>query len=498
MERLRQTPEPGSPPTGGPRSLDESHARGPGPGDGDPSPELIVTLQIDDLAFGGEGLGRLDGKVRFVPGALPGERVRARRLGRRRSFDRMQLVEVLDRSPDRLRPLCPHSDYCGGCATQPLRYERQLEAKARQVRDCLARIGSMDVPEVGPPLPAPRLSGYRNKMDFTFGGRAWSPAGPPETPRAPALGLHVPGRFDAIFDVEHCILPGGRAVTALQVVRDYARRHGLTGYRSRPDEGLLRHLIVREGKNTGDFLLGLVTRTADPPLPGLAEELAARVPGLTGVVRIVNDRRATIARGTQSEVLFGRDTFRERLLRLEFELGAQSFFQTNTWGAEVLVSELRRLLADLPGRRILDLYCGVGTLGLSLADRFEQVHGVELADEAVADAQRNARRNGIAHATFVAGDVDAWLREPPEHLRGIDGVIVDPPRAGLHPRTLQSLPRLGASWIAYVSCNPSTLARDAAGLRDAGYLPTRLRVIDLFPHTAHVESILVAQNCGAR
>jgi 23S rRNA (uracil1939-C5)-methyltransferase len=331
-------------------------------------------------------------------------------------------------------------------------------------------------------------------MEFTFARRAWEPAGPPDEPRSPALGLHAPGRFDAVFDLERCVLPGPRAVQALSLVRDFARAHRLEAYRSREDTGLLRHLSVREGQNTGDLLLALVVREQEPRLTLLGPLLAESVPGLTGAVVLVNRTRATIARGEMDAVLCGQPRFRERLLDLTFELHALSFFQTNTRAAEKLVSVLRSLVQDLPGHRLLDLYCGAGTLALSLAGRFEQVLGIEQVPEAIEDARANARANGLLHPEFQAADVEEWIRTQP--AGAFDGVVVDPPRAGLHPRALARLPELAPRWIVYVSCNPATLARDAAGLRAAGYRPESLQVIDLFPHTAHVESILLFRREG--
>ena len=473
------------------------------------------TVMIESLAFGGAGIARVDGKVQFVPGALPGEEVVIEVLGRRRKFDQARLVEVQRPSPDRRPPLCPHVSLCGGCSLQELAYTRQLEAKAQHVRDCLERIGGLEVPEFGPPVPSPSETRYRNKMEFTFNVRAWEPDGPPDSPRpSPALGLHVAGRFDAVFDLEECVLPSPRAVAVLAEVRAFVRERGLEAYRSRPDEGLLRHLVVREGHHTGELLVALVVRDADPALPELGPRLGERIEGLTGVVLIVNRTRATIAKGEQEEVLWGRPWLREELGGIRFELGAQSFFQTNTAGAERLVEVLKASLDSagvgtaagrpgtagvIPQGHLLDLYCGAGTLGLCLADRFRRVTGVEQVAEAVRSAERTAERNGIRHASFHVADVERWVREDrgdsgregPLGEDPCDVIVVDPPRAGLHPRALETLPRLGAEVIAYISCNPSTLARDAAGLVAAGYRPVGLRIVDLFPQTGHIESVVV-------
>lgn len=467
-------------------------------------PETMI-VTIESLAFGGEGIARRSdppdapsdgaaggGKVCFVPGALPGERVLVRRSRARARYDRMELLEVLEPSPHRRAPLCPHTDVCGGCSLQTLEYAEQLAAKATQVRDLLARIAGLTVPEPTPPLASPRVVRYRNKMEFTFAPRAWHAAGPPLEPApGPALGLHVPGRFDAVFDLEACVLASESAVAACLETQTFARELGLEAYRSREDTGLLRHLILREGANTGEVLVALVVREDDERLTALGPRLAARIEGLVGLVSIVNDRKATVARGERERLLWGRNYFTERLGSLDFRLQAQSFFQTNTLGAESLVSVLKKLLAGRRGGRLLDLYCGAGALGLLLADQFEEVIGVEQIESAVQDAESNSTRNGITHARFLRADVETWLQGDEAAALLPCGVIVDPPRAGLHPKALQALRRFRPPWIAYVSCNPSTLARDAAGLIEEGYVAEQLQIIDLFPHTAHVESVVL-------
>lgn len=447
-------------------------------------------VTIDSLALGGEGIGRTAGKACFVRGAFPGETVLAVPVSRRRSYDRLSLVGIVEASGDRLPPLCPHSDVCGGCVFQRLRYCVQLESKASQVREVLRRVGQIEVAESAPPVAAPVRIGYRNKMEFTFAPRAWDPAGPPEVPGPnPALGLHVPGRFDAVFDLRRCVLPDPDAIRVLETVRTFARERGLTAWDGRTDSGLLRHLIIRHGLNTGEMLAGLVVRHSDGFPPELGPALARAVPSLVGVRLLHNTGRATVAQG---DVLpyWGRPVIRERLLDLEFELRVESFFQTSTPGAEALLTALRETAAGLDGGRLLDLYCGVGTLGLALAGLHEEVLGVEQVPGAIEDARRNAGLNGIANAGFVLAPVEDWIREAGVELSRFDTVLVDPPRAGLHPRALEGVIRLRPGSVLYVSCNPATLARDAARLKEAGYEPVSLRILDLFPQTSHVESIL--------
>jgi len=446
-----------------------------------------ITLLVEDLAFGGEGVGRHEGQVHFVAGALPGERVIAQVQHGRKRWQRARLIEILERSPERIPPRCSHTAECGGCVYQELTYSAQLEAKARQVRENLSRIAGIQAPEPDPPLPAPDLFHYRNKMEFSFSPRAWDPAGLPETPGPdPALGLHVRGRFDAVFDVCDCALTSPEVNRLVGFIRSEARARGIPGYHSRDLRGVLRHLLVRTSHATGEWLVALVVREEVPGLREIAEACRERFPQIAGFLLWIYPGVATIARGDEEILLYGRDRIVERLLDLEFELSASSFFQTNSAAAEGLVATVRAF--SRPVRALLDLYCGVGTLGLALAGTCERLVGIESVPGAVADAERNAKRNGITHARFETATVEGWL----PHAREIrpEMVVIDPPRAGMHPKALAGLASLAPPAILYVSCNPSTLARDLADLAADGYVAERMRILDLFPHTPHVETVV--------
>jgi 23S rRNA (uracil1939-C5)-methyltransferase len=444
-------------------------------------------IVIDDLAFGGEGVGRLGGQVQFVSGAFPGERVRAVAVGGRKRWQRGRLLEVLEPSPDRIPPRCSHTATCGGCVYQCLRYPVQVEAKARQVRENLARIAGIRPPEPEPPLPAPERFGYRNKMEFSFAPRAWRTEGVPEHPEpGPALGLHVPGRFDGVFDVLDCALVDAEVNRLLALVRDFARARAIPAYRGPEPTGILRHLVLRMSRHTGEWLVALVVREIHPDFAELAKRCVAAHPRIAGFLLWLNASPATIARPESESVLFGRDRIVEKLGGMEFELSAGSFFQTNSSAAEGLLRELGGIAPAVD--TLLDLYCGVGTLGLGLADRCRTLVGIDSVESAVGDARRNAARNGIGHARFETATAEGWLARAQE-IRP-DAVVIDPPRVGMHPKALAGLIRLFPGTILYVSCNPATLARDLGPLIEAGYTATRMRILDLFPHTPHVETIL--------
>jgi len=453
-------------------------------------PGAAIELEITDLAYGGEGVGRHEGQVQFVAGAYPGERVRAEPQSGRKRWQRARLLEVLTPSADRVSPLCSHTEVCGGCVYQTLAYPAQLAAKAKQVREALARIGGFCPPEPEPPLAAPVLQGYRNKMDFSFAPRAWDPAGVPTEPRPdPALGLHVRGRFDAVFDLRDCALCDPAVNEIVARLRGQASSLGLTGYHGGRATGLLRHLIVRSSRATGEHLLALVVSEEDDRLPELARAVCDGHPRIAGFLLWIHAGLASIATAEREILLLGNARITERLLDLEFELSASSFFQTNSSAAESLLNELRAICP--PAETIFDLYCGVGTLGLALAGRCRALVGIESVGPAVEDARRNAARNGIAHARYMSATAEDWLAEA-SALRP-DLVILDPPRAGLHPRAMKGLLALAPPRILYVSCNPTTLARDLHHLSASGYVADRMRILDLFPHTPHVETIVLME-----
>jgi 23S rRNA (uracil1939-C5)-methyltransferase len=455
-----------------------------------------VAGDIVDLAYGGAGVLRHRGWVVLVRRAFPGDHVRVRIRRRRKGLGEGELIEIVTPSPERVPPACPHADLCGGCALQGLAPAAQTRWKAHQARELLRRIGRIEPDEFAPPWSGTPWF-YRNKMEFTFARRPWITReelarGEP-LPPGPALGLHPEGRFQAVFDLTDCRLQSPLSNRIVAEVRRIARARCLTAYDCRTDEGLLRHLIVRQPATGADCLAVLVARAHDPVLGEIARELLACVPELTGVVASINVRRAMIAQGDYEVPLAGSSHWHEALAGLRFRIGAASFFQTQTAGAEALIDEVLSV-GDLRGReRVLDLYCGAGTFSLPLARRAAQVLGVEVLEAAASEARDNARANGIANVEFLCGPVEAKSPQPWE-AQTWDLVLVDPPRSGLHPRAVEKLRTLAPARILYVSCNPATLARDAGLLvHEGGYRARRVRVFDLFPQTPHLESVLLLE-----
>ena len=442
-----------------------------------------LTVDVMDLAFGGEGVARADGYVVFVPGGVPGDRLEVRLVQVRPRFARGEIERVLTPSEHRTEPPCPYFGRCGGCRLQHIRYEAQLEFKQRQVAECVSRLGGLG-PAAGVPLrpiiAAPDVYGYRNKMEFTFA----------ESEGQAIVGLHAAERYDRILDIERCLLQPEAMNAILGEVRAFVRERGWAVYRPEREDGLLRFLVLREGRATGERMVNLVTALPDVATArALADRLRERCPGVASVVLNVNPKKAAVAVGVEEHPIAGNERIRERLGGLEFAISASSFFQTNTRQAERLFGIVVEY-AELTGREtVVDLYSGTGAISLLLARQAHAVYGIELVPAAIADATRNAAANGIANCTFLAGEVRDVL---PELLRrGVraEVVVADPPRAGFHPKALRAVLALAPGRLVYVSCNPGTLARDLGVLVAGGYRLDAVQPIDMFPHTPHIEVV---------
>ncbi len=469
-------------------------------------PGQVLDLDVVDLAYGGNGVARSDGYAIFVKGALPGQTVRARITKRKSTFAEARIDEVLVPSPDQVEPVCRHFGSCGGCLWQHLDYARQVEAKARQVSDCLTRIGGLDPAPVGAPLSALQPYGYRNKMEFSFGERLWHDTPPQREEGAEpdaefGLGFHARGRFDRIVNLEECHLVSGWHADVVRTVRAAAAETGLPPYETRTHGGFFRFLILREGINTGEKMIHLVTY---PSEPGSREERAAdavlaaarrAAPDVTSLLHGVTASKASVAFCQSFRVVHGSPTIRERLLDDVFEIGPNTFFQTNTRQAELLFTKALEM-AGGPADLAYDLYCGVGALTLPLSHRAGRVVGVELIEDAVRAARRNAELSGRDNVTFLAGDMKKTLR--PDGIRDAAGglvagrpdlIVVDPPRDGMHADVIEGILGLAPDRLVYVSCNPSTMARDTALLTAGGFTMTGAVPVDMFPQTAHVEVV---------
>ncbi len=429
----------------------------------------LLEVEIDSLAFGGRGVARADGLVVFVAGALPGDRVRAEVTKAKKRFAEARTVELLRPGADRIEDRCVHGgEPCPGAPWQGLAYERQLSQKQEQVDEALRRIGDLDGFELEQIEPAVEQWRYRNKLEYSFG----------EGEDGPILGFHARGRWDLIVDVDDCLLASERGNATRNEVRDWARLESVPAYDRRGREGILRNLVVREGWRTGQIQTRLVTTAARFPKPPV--DLHTAIEGDSG--------------GTDGPTgALGEERLREELFDLKLEMSHSAFFQTNTEMAERLYGVAAEY-AGLSGReRVFDLYCGIGTIGLTMAKSAGEVWGLEIVPEAIADAEANAKRNKIENARFVAGSARTGVRPLIEQAGKPDVVVIDPPRAGLSQKIVRRVIECEAKRIVYVSCNPTTLAPNAAQLVEAGYTLRKVRPVDMFPQTPHIECVALLE-----
>jgi 23S rRNA (uracil1939-C5)-methyltransferase len=462
-----------------------------------PERGAILDLHVDALAYGGNGIGRLQeggdgrGYVVFVGGAVPGDRVRAVVTKRKRGYAEARTLEVVEPSPDRIAPRADHP----GAPWQVLPYERQLAVKQEQVKDALTRIGRLDGFALDDIVPAAQPWRYRNKLEYSFG-----------TDDAGELvcGFHAPGSWHEIVPVTDCVLASERSNAARDQVLAWCRAQGLQAMdrrtpagpqddgpatrRSATRTGMLRNLVVREGRRTGELQVRLVTGPGDLDTTSLAAAVEC-----AGLMWTRTDALAETTQGGTTELVAGAPALEEELCGLRLAISPLAFFQTNTEMAERLYAVAAQL-ADLQGwERVYDLYCGIGTVGLSLAARAGEVWGLEIVEEAVGDAIVNARRNEIDNARFFAGDVRLALRELAAEAGRPDVCLVDPPRAGLSQKIVRRIVEAAPRRIVYISCNPTTLAPNAAQLVEAGYVLRRVVPVDMFPQTPHIESVALLE-----
>jgi 23S rRNA (uracil1939-C5)-methyltransferase len=440
-----------------------------------PSRGDVLELTVDSLAHGGNGVARHDGYVVFVAGGVPGDRVRAVVGKAKKAYAEARAIEVVEPSPDRVPPRADHP----GAPWQVLPYERQLEIKAEQVRDALERIGHLEGFAMDPIVPAVEQWRYRNKLEYSFG------TGPDGEL---VCGFHAPGRWDEILPMADCLLASERSNAIRETVLQWCRAQGLSAWDRREQVGLLRNLVVREGRRTGELQVRLVTSPGSIDVDSLADAVKC-----DGLFWTRQDQLGETVLGGETTLISGAPQLREQLGGLEFLISPEAFFQTNTEMAEQLYA-IAAEFAQLRGHeRVFDLYCGIGTIGLSLAARAREVVGVEIVEPAVADAIENARVNDIVNARFYAGDIRLAMRELVETAGRPDVAVVDPPRAGLSQKVVRRIIEAQPSRIVYVSCNPTTLAPNAAQMVEAGYKLVRVRPVDMFPQTPHIESVALLE-----
>ncbi|MGB9499869.1 MAG: 23S rRNA (uracil(1939)-C(5))-methyltransferase RlmD [Dissulfuribacterales bacterium] len=448
-----------------------------------------IELEVTDLAYGGKGIAKIDGFTVFVEQAIPEDSVLARIVKKKKNYAEARIISLLSPSPDRIEAPCPYSGFCGGCKWQFFKYEKQLEYKQRHVREALKHIGGFEDVKVYPTRASERIFEYRNKMEFSCSDRRWllpDELGNESIDIGFALGLHVPGTFHKVLDIDKCLIYPATGNDIVNTVRQYMKKSGCPLYGLRSHKGFWRFLMVRHSVALDQWLVNIVTSSKDLAVVApLADTLREKFSNVASVVNNVTANIASVAVGEYEIHLAGEQSLKEKLGPYKFEISANSFFQTNTRGAVALYNTVKEY-AHLTGKdNVLDLYSGTGTIPIWLSDSAKQITGIEIVESAIADAKENCRRNNISNCNFIAGDIRHLIADI---SRKPDVLIIDPPRTGMHPDVVKQVLELAPERIVYVSCNPATLARDLGLMKDK-YRIIEVQPVDMFPHTYHIEAV---------
>jgi len=449
----------------------------------------LLDLKVSDMVFGGKGLAKIDGFAIFVDQAVPLDVATVRIVKKKKNYAEARIVNLLEPSPYRVTAPCVYSGYCGGCKWQFLSYDQQLMYKRQHVVDAIERIAKIEGVMVYPTAASPREFEYRNKMEFSCADRRWllpDELGQPDIDNNFAIGLHVPGTFHKVMDTAACLLQPALGNRILNEVRNYIKASAAPVYGLRSHEGYWRFVMLRHSVSENQWMVNIITATEDrSQVQPLAKRLTSLFPEIVSVVNNITARKAGIAIGEYEINLAGSAVIRDKIGAFEFEISANSFFQTNTRGAEKLY-EIVKAYAGLCGHEtVLDLYSGTGTIAIFLSSAAREVIGLEIVEGAVKDAGHNCRLNKISNCRFIAGDIRDSLSRIDTRP---DVMIIDPPRTGIHPDVVKQIIDMAPDRMVYVSCNPATLARDLEMLKDL-YIVREVQPVDMFPHTFHIESV---------
>lgn len=460
---------------------------------------ILEGILVADAAAEGKCIARLDDMVVFVEGAVPGDVVDVEVFKKKKSYMETKVVKLVKPSEQREEPFCEHFGVCGGCKWQNLQYKYQLIYKQRQVVDCLTRLGKIELPEITAILGSKQTQFYRNKLEYTFSNKRWlkyeeiDKASRGDIENMNALGFHIPGRFDKILDIETCYLQEEPSNSIRLAIRAYALKHNLSFFDLRDQQGLLRNLIIRTS-STGELMVIMVFHHHDEQaVAGLMEHINTQFPQITSLLYIINSKRNDTIQDQEIITYKGCDYILEQMGDLKFKIGPKSFYQTNSEQAHELYKIAAQLANIQAHETVYDLYTGTGTIANFVAHRAKKVVGVEYVPEAIEDAHENSKLNGITNTVFYAGDMKDVLSDSFVQENGHpDVIITDPPRVGMHENVVKKLLELKAQRIVYVSCNPATQARDLQ-LLDEAYKCMSVQPVDMFPHTHHVENVVLLE-----
>ena len=454
---------------------------------------ILENVKIEAVAAEGKSLAHVDGTVVFVEFAVPGDIVNVKVTKKKKNYMEGFILEIVKPSEDRLQPFCEHFGICGGCRWQPLPYDMQLKAKQQQVWDQLVRIGHLEIPDISPILPSDKTKYYRNKLEFTFSNKRWiynneDPDSLTDEERL-GLGFHVGKFFDKVLDIKHCSLQPEPSNEIRLFIREYAVTHDLEFYNIRENTGFLRNLIVRNNQ-VGDVMLTVCFAYDDQDkIVPMLDAVAAEFPQIKSLHYVINEKLNDSISDLDCILYKGEDAIWETMGKLKFKIGPKSFYQTNSEQAYKLYSVAKEFAALTGNEVVYDLYTGTGTIAQFISDKASKVIGIEYVKEAIEDARINAEANRITNCTFFDGDMKDILTADfiKEHGKP-EVMIIDPPRAGMHPDVVKVIMEAAPERIVYVSCNPASQARDLA-MMSPMYEITAVQPVDMFPHTMHVENV---------
>ncbi|WCK55116.1 23S rRNA (uracil(1939)-C(5))-methyltransferase RlmD [Aneurinibacillus sp. Ricciae_BoGa-3] len=439
-----------------------------------------IELTIEDLSHEGNGVGRVEGYTVFVPGALPGERVSVAITKLKKQYGYARLLDIVSASEDRREPPCPIYKRCGGCTLQHFDYQAQLSFKRKLVEDNLRRIGKIEGVTVHPTIGMDNPWRYRNKAQVPIGEEEGG-----------LIGGFYAQRSHEIIDMESCLIQHEKSDFLVNQVKKIASKYGIPAYDEGSHRGVLRHVVTKVGFATGELMIVLITNSDKlPHQQALVEELAREIPDLKSVVQNINTKRTNVIFGDNTRVLWGEEYIYDTIGDVKFAISARSFYQVNPVQTEKLYSKALEYAGLTGQENVVDAYCGIGTISLFLAQKAKKVFGVEIVPDAIEDAKRNAALNGMDNVEFQVGEAEKVI--PAWYTLGnrADVMVVDPPRKGCDEALLQTIIDMKPEKVVYVSCNPSTLARDLRILEDGGYRTVEVQPVDMFPHTTHVECVV--------
>lgn len=459
-----------------------------------PRRDELIQLEIVDLGFEGKGIGKInDNLAVFVPNTVPGDKIKAIVKKTKKKFIEAELVEILTESPDRAKPECIYFGTCNGCKMQNLQYNVQLELKRQSVVNAFERIGGFSGLNIPSVIGSENIYYYRNKLEFSFSNSRWltkEDMADENADKSFALGYHMPGFIDKILDIKSCMLESETSNRILNLTRDFFKSRNITVYSTRTHTGYLRFLTVRESPNTGELMVNLITHTEDNDLiTEYSNALKKSVPEISTFVNSISTSKAQVAQADYFNVISGKGFIEEVLGDYRFKITPNAFFQTNSLQCKILFDTVIKFAEFDKNENVLDLYCGCGAISIYISQFVNKVTGVELNGESIKMANENAAINSVNNCEFFESDVKEFLKQSADSADKPDTIIVDPPRSGLHPDVVKSIMEYSPAKIIYVSCNPTTQARDLEMMAE-NYKITKIQPVDMFPHTFHIENVV--------